>query len=508
MTERELEQRLRDWFQAEFGDGLEAPTELRAIVAGIPDTMPTPVTVFGGRRNLALLAAAAMLAALLVGGALAVGSGLIRLPWLPDESLNQLSTEVLGGTPCDLTLEGGVLLSVEVGSHGSSPPSRFLLYDSGLLIRGPLIDDLGGHPWQQRRLSTQGVTLLLEAVKDSGLRDCQNVPAPGPQLKIKARTGGAVIAMNLASWGIRVAAQAELAAAAILADRLVDPDLGVPSGQWNDRDWQPFAHDRWEIRTSRWEGLLPSQQAWGGIHYQQWADMVLPDGSTFMTMGSTVPVGPEHQAVEHRCRVVTTDEREGWIDFLGDPVEVSQNMWAFQDGIRGGGVLVRLSPLLPHRAGCEALSRTPMAPEPYVPDQSPDALGDNLSPRGNLIEDLRACDYLPENEWPRPYEYTDFGGGWAACESMGGGWLFASRHPISSAEALTVVQNQFGVGGFTTDEIAGRTVYLNNCLEPASVCSLAIAVSAEPHFFIIVSGDGSETTMRLLAEAMIERIDR
>jgi hypothetical protein len=83
MTERELEQRLRAWYQSEADAAGPAPMDLQTSVSAIPDAMPSRTGLFGSRRSVVLLAAAAMLVALLVGGAIAVGAGLI--PWLTEE---------------------------------------------------------------------------------------------------------------------------------------------------------------------------------------------------------------------------------------------------------------------------------------------------------------------------------------------------------------------------------------------------------------------------------------
>jgi Tol biopolymer transport system component len=74
MTDRELEQRLRDWYSAEVGETETAPDDLRQVLATIPATVPTPLRARDRRRGFTLLAVAAVL---VVGGALAAGSGII-----------------------------------------------------------------------------------------------------------------------------------------------------------------------------------------------------------------------------------------------------------------------------------------------------------------------------------------------------------------------------------------------------------------------------------------------
>ena len=84
MTEREFEQRLRGYYRAEVEAAGRLPVELREGVLGIPDRMPTPIGFFQTRRGFVLMAVTAMLTALLLGLAIAIGSGLLRLPWEED----------------------------------------------------------------------------------------------------------------------------------------------------------------------------------------------------------------------------------------------------------------------------------------------------------------------------------------------------------------------------------------------------------------------------------------
>ena len=77
MTDQELEARLRAFYRSEVGEGAAAPLALRRDVAAIPRAVPQRARWFGRGRGLTLLAAAALL---LVTGAIAAGSGLVRLP--------------------------------------------------------------------------------------------------------------------------------------------------------------------------------------------------------------------------------------------------------------------------------------------------------------------------------------------------------------------------------------------------------------------------------------------
>jgi Tol biopolymer transport system component len=79
MTDRELKERLRAWYAGEVAETDTAPADLRERIAAIPASHPTPLRPLGRRRDLRLLAVAAIL---LVGGALAAGAGLLRMPFV------------------------------------------------------------------------------------------------------------------------------------------------------------------------------------------------------------------------------------------------------------------------------------------------------------------------------------------------------------------------------------------------------------------------------------------
>jgi Kelch motif protein len=76
MNDQELEARLRAMYRAEVSQTEAVPPTLQRDVAAISRTATAPRRLFGRDRGMTLLAAAATVA--LVGGALAVGSGVLR----------------------------------------------------------------------------------------------------------------------------------------------------------------------------------------------------------------------------------------------------------------------------------------------------------------------------------------------------------------------------------------------------------------------------------------------
>lgn len=113
MTDRELEQRLRAWYAAEVGQSEAAPADLHESLAAIPLTTPTPLRPLTRRRGFTLLAVAAFL---VVGGALAAGSGLLRfssvVPPMPSTAVLPTSGPSPSETPTTTAnLQRGGLLA-------------------------------------------------------------------------------------------------------------------------------------------------------------------------------------------------------------------------------------------------------------------------------------------------------------------------------------------------------------------------------------------------------------
>ncbi|HVQ22976.1 MAG TPA: hypothetical protein VMT36_06860, partial [Candidatus Saccharimonadia bacterium] len=101
MTDHDLEQRLRTWYQAEIGASETAPPALRADLATMVAPEPVMKHLLGGRRAVTLLAAAAILATLLVVGAIAVGTALLREPALVPPTDDATAIESTAPSPSD-----------------------------------------------------------------------------------------------------------------------------------------------------------------------------------------------------------------------------------------------------------------------------------------------------------------------------------------------------------------------------------------------------------------------
>lgn len=110
MTHDDLERLLRAWYQAEIGEREPAPATLYTSLAEIAETATAPTGRFVSRRAFVLLAAAALALSALVGGTIAIGSGLLTLPWPVDEAPH---TDPLTWTPSSLEQDWPVPIRVE-----------------------------------------------------------------------------------------------------------------------------------------------------------------------------------------------------------------------------------------------------------------------------------------------------------------------------------------------------------------------------------------------------------
>jgi hypothetical protein len=461
MNELEFDARIRSGYRARVEAAEPVPDGLWQSVLGIPDDVPNRAGMWS-RRPMLILAAAAMLTALLAGTIAAIGSGLLPIPW-PDESrvprvpsLSAVSSVMVhGASPCDLSLPAGVVL--QLGDDHT-------LFADGLLVRREEGDfPRGAH--EQRRMSSTAVEELLTAVESSGLGGCRIYQSSGQEVGVLALTNSGIVSFGAgATEGTYyVASEEERLAAARIAARLADPDLGIADEHWAQLEWSEFPTDI-EVQTRRFG---PREDQWGTTR-EGWAEIVMPDGNPITSYGL--------------CRVVTEAEAREIGALLGPPVEESSNEWSLQDST--GGILVTLSRVGAGEEGCQRAAG---------PDD-----------RTNLIEDFHPCDFNPPG-WGSPDTWEDFGSGWAACESLSDGWTFVGRHPVTSYEAEAIIRDIFGVG-VVTDVIGTATVYFNACEELDSP-DCVVAISAEP-YLLVVDPDADGADLRALAEGVIAGIDR
>ena len=482
MIDHELEERFRAWFKSEVSEGETAPHSLRAALAEIPQGAGTDLA----RRRRTLVLLLALVAALLLAGAAAISSGLLRLP--TDHNLDAL---VPIDGPCDPTVPDGVLL-VSTALHETGPVTSVWLYEDGRLIREEPISPTDSSSrmdgiWSQRRLTQEGVALMLGAVEQADLPNCRSLNIPdlpqGGEVDVVAQTDRGVVSLSFASRPLdtRLTSPTEADAGRVLATHIADLDAWIPADEWLDTGWHPFVPERWTLVTDYPADSITRDATW---------QITLPDGSTMLTFGTHVPT-PQNLSGVFRCGVVTAADAELIRSEIGASGTSYEHGW---DWPLADGGSVSLRGLLPHEAGCEIFRAVPP-----VPGGTPDP----------AVAGITACAYLPElvgHGIAYPYN-----GNWLRCEwfsrpTLPGGWMYARGRTTSPGEAEELAGLLFGNGNFTTTQLSGATVFLNVCVSRPSECQPAVAISASPYFIVVVPDIGTEVLLRKLAGNIIEAL--
>jgi hypothetical protein len=475
MNERQLEQILTARFHAEADEAAAAPTALYASVAGIPGSLSYPAPRFGSRRSLFLLAAATVLLAATVGGALAMGSGLIRPPWIPDGLIP------IGGA-CAPTLADGVVLEFRHDRPTVGiPPVE--VYEDGVVLRRQLSG------WEQRRLTEDGVKHLVEDIEASTPLNCDTIYLPegddfGDTVIVRRANGIGQLQLGPGYLRPALSTPESQAAARSIVGRFVDPDLSLPPSDWVDAEWGSYIAERYVVEV----GIFQGWQEMAG-----W-DVTLPDGSTLRTFGESQASGAE--LADSRCGVVSGDEAQGILTALnlGPLTQFSSSILRIGGADRPGdsGYLI-IQAILPHERGADlGCSAAPDSPQP-VPGVNPALVG------------VDPCLVVPYNSLLDEVPYDD--NGWLRCEYLTylGGEVYLRNRPTTANEALELVKRMFGEG-FTQTQVGERSVYFNECLRSPVPCTPAIAIADDPYFMVLVPFAATEAQAQVLASAVIANL--
>jgi hypothetical protein len=480
MNDLELQQRLRTWYRQDVGDE-HAPDRLYGSLAGVTETYQ-PAGLFG-RRAVLLLAAILLLAAAL---AVAVGSGLIRLPRLSDSSL----VPIVGR--CDDPMPDGIVLAVDGTWRDPTLSQKLVVYADGRVVSGPWIRNQAELAvFESRRLAPDGVRSLLEAVGGTGLGDCHAVRAAGVDhneisFNVSARLNGNVTRFRIGPGNLSTgqASPTSEAAAAALVSRLSQLDLVLPASAWVDGVWIDAPIDRYAV----WAHYLPFDYGEGVVGPFGGWDATLPDGSTVRTFGDQFPeTGEEVAGSVSRCAVVSAEAAEAMLETLAEWGELGQ-----QDGIRTLRFMdrgqVQVEPAFVTEMGCDDVFRDRLISLPSTPENT-------LAPE---LTEIDNCAFVPDGLMPGDLENERSDADWTQCttrevdENTSGVTVYARRQPTASDDALRLAQLDFGEGGFTTREMGDAVVYTNDCVRVRTVCQPAMAIFQEPYYVVVAAFPQSE----------------
>jgi hypothetical protein len=488
---------LRDRFRSL--DRVRAPdlwseVSVRATEAG---RAPSPWTLNRTvRLGLVLLALA-----LIMSIGIALAAGLLR------DERNEPEAFPLAGSiaHCEPALPEGVVLLVRGFGAGEDWPDagELTVYADGLAVIGPSAE-WGGSAntlqasWSQRHLTADGVLRLVEAMTAS-LASCQSYEFDG-NLSVLAADGAEVVSIHLGLDVLetRVTSPAHQAVVDGFAARVDDPDLGLAASDWAESDWHAYVPERWRF-SLQFSGS-------GDTGYPSADGIVLPDGSTLRTFGSEQAGGPD--SPPGRCAVTDAEDATAIAAILtdagGGQGESSSSSWGFSDP--EGTIWIMAVGLLPHEPDCMtdpfgAPTPTP-APMPSTAPGEPAPLAD-------------ACDYVPSSlvgdligaVQGEVEHYPGWSSDWAFCwypVNESGLAIAASRRSFPGERAVEQVRALFGEG-FSTERIAGRDVFFNGCATEET-CRAAVAISAEPHFVVVIWQGGSQATLREMADRVIQEL--
>jgi hypothetical protein len=502
MTDRDFEQRLRDFYRGEVGpDG--APEHLRLRVQEVSN-------VGAGRRadrRWIVLVAAALLVALVAGTAIAVGTGLLRPPWLPPQPPRPYVLEPRDFTTaqsvqgCGLLDPGPFLLHAMVETEVAGQPTGFsnlVAYDDGWVVAAPTPNA----PWLHRQLTGEGLQQLRDALIDPRLAACRTYDAGGgASLVLWAQSGTGVYKLTVGHPGIatvemHVTTPDQADAVAALQTLLADPDLGLPASAWADEAWSTYTPEQWVLQMDFTEGPGPALDD----------SVQLPDGTPVRDLGQDDPTATERGITSARCATLDASRAATVRDLLtgvAGPIDTG-GTWEFSNAE------VMLYPVLPRVDGCAI-------PEP-APSASP-AAGGLSGPSGT-----DACAYLSADAIPAALDKAGVTwssragslGDWSMCGyglpfgsgGPGGGAVYVSRQALGDDPTPSVAAI-FGTDGYTTEQIAGHQVFLNRC-EPENAgdtCTVAMAIPLGGDFVLLTWSTESPSDLRALASVVISSWD-
>ena len=458
-------------------------------------------------RRTTVLLAVALLTTLLVSFSLAVGAGLLRLPWPTDRNPGPLP---LAGpiTNCHKPLPDDVAITVVNGRE----ESQLTVYADGRVIDGPPVgwgaDYIGlDGRWRQRLLSPDGVDRLITSIT-SGLADCRQY-ASDQFVEVQARTDHGPYAIRIGQDVLetRVTTRAEAAAAAALVERLATPELGLDVADWVDPDWERHLPARWRV----WIEFSPFSPDGPNDSIPAADELTLPDGSSLSAFGHDAAPDPG-SATSARCGIVSLSEAHTIamaLDTLpGEGASSPGVSWQLNLHESAQIANVTITGLLPHERICvsdlqASASPTP-APAPSIPPDQPRPLPN-------------ACAYVSQSVVSRVggrvggavEDYAGWSEDWSFCWYPGdpdGVAIASSRRPVERERAEQLARDLFGDEGFVVDQVGDGSIFLNGCARPGAECRAAVAISLEPHFVVVSWQPSSEEALRTLAEALLERL--
>lgn len=409
-----------------------------------------------------------------------------------------------------------------------------VLYEDGRLIRllsaagetrSAILDTAGG---LERRLSGRGIDLVIDRVAET-------IPEPGCRhLRATASTGEVSVftpaGLVELSWhpsnsGRRLTPEEEADAEA-LELALAQPETWLPADAWDAATAERVAPERWVVMVELTpSGFAPGDEvplSTGGVlegSDPRYARVVLPGGQEPDEFGEEVAT---RDGTVVRCGVLETADARRLSDSLDAlPLAMHDDEELFTEDLTSR-VFIYIATAYPQEPDCvaqgsemEAAANPTPTPLPQTPGPGDDLAGiDPCSLLPASVEEMLAPGAVRE----RRASTLTFGAPAQACDvvtpaEFGSGQLHASLtlYPRSVGEesAAGLALSVFG-GGLVEDTVAGRPVWINECLVATLPCTGAMAAWSDNYFFVIEFDRGfpgePSTTSLATARSVLEAV--
>lgn len=489
-----MDELLRAWNRTRVST-IAAPQGLAATIAEIPDRSPAGpwLPALPLSRRLQLVLAAGLLLALATG-ALAVGSGLLHLPWQTRVLPTEPSAFVSGGT-CDADVPGLIRMGDAIlAVH--QPGLNISLGADGHLVT--ITTNTPPYPapdatYTDQQLTPSGIAKVAARVRAAGISSgCRSTNLQGMGdgavfLRVDGKTSG--IWWNA---GPRRATAAESTAIDALLRDLRDPARWLTADDLVDRRPEAFTPGTWLLDTVVMGDSTPGA---GGTGADQ---VALPGGAALGSFGEIVSVDTQNPATE-RCALLTNDEADTLMRSLQEAGAYRTDgpdsaSWEIDEAgsweisaLPTTDYMVMLRVVPQGGSDCRRVLAEWGQPTPKpVPTPKP-------LPPGNLAR-VDACSLLP-TDWTgtNPIGAVAFDVQSPVCAAILPGsetdW-YVDTVTVTVRGAGTTIEDArhwaailFGQG-LTEQVIAGRTAWFNACATEDLGCQAAVAVSQGPYFYV------------------------
>ncbi len=328
------------------------------------------------RRTWVLLAAAAMPVTLLVG-TLAIGAGIIRLPWEtvepPPTQLDVVAPPFGYERVCRSELPAGRILDVQ----GDEGPMLTLSEDGTLVTVDPPTAEARAFATfsatiTERRLTDRGIELVMEAITGTGLiPGCRDLYSAESR-HFRARTSAGPISVSTGSFPgaygagpaiVHIMDPEEKAAIDELMTRLTDLASWLPAHAWAAEGPTRVEPDEWEISV----GWYDSGQGPGDVINTPSGKVLNGSNPDFAAIRL-----PNGDAIDgEACMVASTAETQAFADAVETASHMEDFAWyVFSEDLTREYAITAFA-VIPGEEPCAAPhfapQETPPTPEPSPP---------------------------------------------------------------------------------------------------------------------------------------------